>query len=103
MAALLPGLPDQATDQDGGGWELPWAVASLLWYSGEALPGGSHLDWSLESAGDTFEMRCASAGIDLPGKAVEAAERLLPAWSFPLTKDGWVLRIPGHWFESKTP
>ena len=84
---LAPGALD--------GWQLPWAVGSLLLASGTGLGEGSVLGWSLGRAGKQWRLRSrASVAVRALAPTLEqrlAGGRLL------VGHDDWTLEVPGEW------
>lgn len=83
------------------GWQIPWAVGTLLWSSGCELEPGAQLAWSAAFAKDSFVIE-APAGTG----SAEAAQRVavrLPGAEVACDADRWRLRLPGAWLQRPPP
>jgi hypothetical protein len=96
LAPAPPSLP-RLTTPVGEGWELPWAVGTLLWASATDLPPDAILPWSLERRPQGWILTATCpAGPSLAAAAGRVHARLAGAGLESRT-DGWSLSLPAAW------
>jgi len=78
-----------------GGWELPWALGTLLVHSAADLADGASLRWSHENTGGAWCLR-GPQGASVLGVGGAVRSRL-PGAEFASGADGWSLSVPVAW------
>lgn len=89
-------LPELAADV-GDGWQVPWAIGSMLFHAGESLAPGTLLTWSLVRRADRWCLACRPPG-STEAPTAELATRIeavLPGAALTRTADGFELSLPG--------
>jgi len=92
-------LPLQAPHVHDG-WQLPWALGSLLLLAALGLEEGSRLEWQLLEEGDSWVLvssSCVEEGFH--GLRERLAERL-PECRLDVRREGWSWRVPAAWLRS---
>ena len=89
VQGVLPGLSPEV----GEGWELPWAIASLLYLAGRSGPPRSALRWSLTARPDAWCITCASES----GSDLERVLRRLPEAKLLREGESLALELPRNW------
>jgi hypothetical protein len=98
-AGLAPGpdpLPTLATSV-GGGWELPWAVSTLLWATAVDRAPESTLAWSLEGGEAGWVLAATEPGGATLASVSGRVGDLLAGAHLDLGAEGWSLSLPGPW------
>jgi hypothetical protein len=91
------GRPPLLAPGVGRGWELPWAIGSLLLVGAGSLGDGERLVHAWEHDGE--EVRLVGGGrVDDELRAcARRALELLPEARFEELEDAWVLALPAGW------
>jgi len=89
LPRLAPGV--------GEGWELPWAVGSLLYFGGRSAGERVPLRWSIEPLREDWRIACtAKPGSDADRWIARPLERL-PAGRFSRAEGEMALEFPRSW------
>ncbi len=89
-------LPSLATGV-GDGWQLPWAVGSLLYLAGRALPPRGALAWTIETSGDGWSVACAAPSRDAFDRWARWVARELAPARCAIEGERATLRLPPAW------
>lgn len=85
----LPRLAPDALD----GWQIPWAVGSLLWASASDLTEGAELGFEVTPPG-----RISARSTPAVRTLAQAIREHLPGASLEVAEDEWRLELPPGWF-----
>jgi hypothetical protein len=102
LAAPAENLPDLAPDV-GEGWQLPWAIGTLLHEAARSLPARTALAWSFRRTPGrpgrpgTVALACAPAADFDPRELVAWLARELPAARLALAGGELALEVPAAW------
>ena len=83
------------------GWQVPWAVGTLLWSSGCELESGARLTWHAAFADEHFVIE-APASPRSEDAATRVAERL-PGAQVTCNTERWRLALPRAWVQCPSP
>jgi len=86
-----------------GGWELPWAVASLLLQAGRGLEPGGALEWGLVEGERCWVLGGTASPTGRFESLASAIGRRLPEGQLDVRRDGWCWRIPATWLSRCYP
>ena len=89
-------LPDLSPDV-ADGWQLPWAIASLLFLEGRGLAPKAALPWSLRPAGDSWSVECDASPATDAGPSLARLLEDLPGARFHRAGGKASLAIPRAW------
>src|SRR5258705_6178932 len=81
----------------GDGWQLPWAVGSLLYLAGRALPPRGALAWTIETSGDGWSVACAAPSRDAFDRWARWVARELAPARCAIEGERATLRLPPAW------
>jgi len=85
----------------GDGWELPWAVGSLLHAAGQTTVAKERLGWSLEEDTDGWELLLPGVSTADLAELPALVDARLPGASCADTAGGMRLALPAEWLHAQ--
>lgn len=79
------------------GWELPWALASLLLQAGRSLEAEKTLEWQLLQEDSSWVLVSDAPPADRFESLASAIARRLPECTLDVRRHGWSWRMPAPW------
>jgi len=84
------------------GWQLPWALGSLLLLATLGLERGSRLEWQLLEEGESWVL-VSSSSVDEGFHGLrERLARRLPECRLDVRREGWSWRVPADWLRARS-